>query len=340
MASVPSNMGGTAQLTGSQRAALFLLALQEEDASEVFRHLESHEIKRIMGAMSTLTNVSSEAVGEVFEQFAYYVENELVLLEGGQDYLRGVLNKALGLTEARRVLGEIEEVPSHVAVELSNADPLLLSNVLEVEHPQTIALLMTRMEPQQAARVIAHMPEAVQDEVMQRVARLDSVSPEVIREIEDSILDGIQALGTPYQEPFEGTGQAAALLNNMDRGIGPEILSRIEDVDEALAEEIRAMMFTFEDLLAVDDRGVQAILREISSDVLLIALKTASPDLKDKFFKNMSKRAGEMMKDDLAALGPVRLADVESNQKEIAQVALRLQEEGTIVIAGAGDDIV
>jgi flagellar motor switch protein FliG len=340
MARLQGKYGMTPELSGAQKAALFLLSLQESDTTEIFRHLEPQEIKRIMDAMSTLTNVSGEAVGKVFERFADYVENEPMMLEGGEHYLRGALNRALGPLEARRVMGELDDRPSPAAMQLSSVDPRMLSNVLEVEHPQTIALLMTRMEPKQAASVLAHLPEGTQDQVMQRVARLERVSPEVVREIENSIIAELQALGTPEQEAFQGREQAAALLNNMERGIGAEMLARLEDMDEELAEGIRAKMFMFEDLMGVDDRGVQAILKEISSDVLIISLKTASSDLRDKFFRNMSSRAADMMKDDLAAMGPVRVSDVEAAQKEIAQIALRLQEEGTIVIAGAGEDVV
>ncbi len=327
-------------LNGAQRAALFLLSLPEHQTAEVFSHLEPNEIKRIMAAMPTLTKVSRSVATRVFEDFAHFAHYEPVMLEGGAQYLRGALNRALGTEQAQFLLGEVQPEEGPGELSLAQIDPRTLANVLEVEHPQTIALLMTSMEAKQAAAALACMPESVQDQIMSRLARLERVSPHVVAEIENSILSELQGIGPTEQKSIKGSEQAAALLNNMERSIGVEILSRLEEVDEELAGNIRSSMFTFEDLMGVDERGTQAILKEISSDVLLLSLKTASPDLQEKFFRNMSSRAAEMMRDDLAAMGPVRVADVEQAQKEIAQIALRLQEEGTIVIAGAGDDVV
>lgn len=327
-------------LSGAQRSALFMLSLPEDVAADVFRFMESEEIRRIMASMRTLSNVSTESIQKVFEDFSFFVDNEPVLLEGGADYLRGALHRAVGEEKAQALLGELPEPEPVRPVTLGNVDPKTLSNVLEAEHPQTIALLLANMEPRQAATVLACMSEGVQQEVMGRVARLERVSPEVIKDIEASIVAELQTLGSSEQREVKGAEQAAALINNMDRQIGVDLLTRLEELDERLAGQIRQSMFTFEDLTGVDERGMQAILKEISSDALLLALKTASPDLKDKFFRNMSSRAADMMRDDLAAMGPARLSDVEIAQKEIAQIALRLQEEGTIVIAGAGEDVV
>jgi flagellar motor switch protein FliG len=293
-----------------------------------------------MASMQTLNNVSTDSIRGVFDDFAFFVEHEPVLLEGGADYLRDALDRAVGQEKAMSLLGELPEQEVVRPVTLGNVDPKTLANVLESEHPQTIALLLANMDARQAATVLGHMSEEIQQEVMGRVARLERVTPDVIRDIEASIVAELHTIGTSEQREVKGTEQAAALLNNMDRQIGVDLLTRLEEVDESLAVQIRQSMFIFEDLSGVDDRGMQAILKEISSDALLLALKTASPDLKDKFFRNMSSRAADMMRDDLAAMGPARLSDVETAQKEIAQIALRLQEEGTIVIAGAGEDVV
>ncbi len=337
---LPRSAEAPPRLSGAQRSAIFLLALPEEVASAIFRTMEADEIRRIMAAMETLGNVSSASIKAVFEEFAGCVRSGPVALEGGADYLRGALNRAIGADRARSVLGEAPSAEAAGPIALGNVDPKALANVLAVEHPQTIALLLANMDARQAAGVLACLREEVQQDVMGRVARLKRVSPEVVREIEQSILGALQALGAGQQREVKGAEQAAALLNNMERRVGVELLSRLEAVDVGLAGQIRQSMFTFEDLQSVDDRGMQAILKEISSDGLLLALKTASDTLKGKFFRNMSSRAAEMMRDDLSAMGPARLADVERAQQEIAQIALRLQEEGTIVIAGAGEAIV
>lgn len=335
------------RLKGAQKVAIFMLSLPEQAASEVFRQMEAKEIQRVMSAMDQLQNVSAEAIQEVFEEFAHFVRDEPVMLEGGVEYLAEAVKRAVGPERARRLLESGSSDPMSVevrasggAVTLANVDPRTLANVLEVEHPQAIALLVANMDSKRAASVLEYMPEMIQQEVMNRVARLERVSPEVLRDIEASVLSELETIHTGAQEDFKGPEQAAALLNSMNREHGVEILARLEELDEQLAVQIRQKMFTFEDLCNVDDRGMQAILKEIASDNLLLAMKTASDELKGKFFRNMSSRAAEMMRDDLAAMGPTRLADVENAQKEIAKIALRLQEEGTIVIAGAGDDVV
>ena len=330
------------RLKGAAKVAVFMLSLPEDAASEVFRHMETAEIRKVMAAMERMHYVSAESIGEVFEDFAGFVKNEPVMLEGGAEYLADAVRRAVGPDRARQLLAG--ETPASNGqpkqVSLDSVDPKTLANVLEVEHPQTVALLVANMDSKRAASVLECMPETMQQDVMSRVARLDRVSPEVLRDIEASVRSELETIGTDEQEDFKGPEQAAALLNSMDRENGVEILARLEAVDETLAVQIRQKMFTFEDLLNVDDRGMQAILKEINSDALLTAMKTASEGLKDKFFRNMASRAADMMRDDLAAMGPTRLAEVEEAQKEIAQTALRLQEEGTIVIAGAGEDVV
>ncbi|MEL6177409.1 MAG: flagellar motor switch protein FliG [Myxococcota bacterium] len=331
------------KLKGAQRAALFLLSLQEDTAAQVFRHLERDEIRKIMNAMRQMHNVPTKAIKDVFDTFSYFVQHEPVMLEGGADYLRGALDRALGREEARLLLGEVvvrDEPDTPKLERLSSVDPSALANVLETEHPQTIALVLVNLEADHASRVLARMDGELQDRVMNRIARLERVNPMVIKDIEASLLAELQGLAGEDEQEIKGVVQAAALLNNMERKVGVELLGRLEEADDALASKIRDSMFTFDDLSGVDDRGMQAILKEVSTDDLIIALKTANEDLKATIFRNMSSRAAQMMADDLEAMGPVRLAEVEEAQKKIAAVALRLQEEGTIVIAGAGEDVV
>ena len=330
------------KLSGSQRAALFLLSLQEDSAASIFQHLEPIEIRQIMAAMRKLNNVPTKSIQAVFDDFSYFVKHEPVMLEGGADYLRGALDRALGQDGAKHVMQEslAAGAPSPGLAGLSSVDPGALANVLEVEHPQTIALVMVNLEANHASKVLARMDSELQEKIMSRIARLERINPAVILDIEKSLLAELQGLQEDDQREVKGVAQAAALLNSMDRTIGVELLGRLEDIDDSLASEIRDSMFTFDDLVGVDDRGMQAILKEVSSDDLIVGLKTASDELKDKIFRNMSSRAAQMMADDLEAMGPVRLADVEESQKKIAAVALRLQEDGTIVIAGAGEDVV
>ena len=334
------------KLSGAQRSALFMLSLQEGVAASIFQHLESSEIRQIMSAMKQLNNVPTKSVQTVFDDFSYFIKHEPVMLEGGADYLRGALDLALGQDGAKKVMydartrNRVSPVPSGALPSLSMVEPSALANVLESEHPQTIALVLVNLEAGHASKVLGRFGTELQEQIMSRIARLERINPAVIKDIEESLLAELQGLQESDQQEIKGVAQAAALLNSMDRDVGVELLGRLEDIDDSLASKIRDSMFTFDDMSGVDDRGMQAILKEVSSDDLIIALKTASDSLKNLIFRNMSSRAAEMMADDLEAMGPVRLADVESAQKKVAAVALRLQEEGAIVIAGAGDDVV
>lgn len=327
-------------LSGAQRAAIFLLSLTEEAAAAVFKHFENDEIKAIMVAMEELGNVQAADLEGVFSTFGEVVKGEPILLEGGASYLRGALDKGIGIDRARRILGEVKEEAPPTLERLANVHPKALANVLEVEHPQTVSLVLINLVPSHAAEVLLRLPPEMQEDVVSRIAKLERVSPKVVREIESLLVSEIVGLDVSDDQEVGGKAQAAALLNNMDREIGIDILQRLEKTDNALATDIRQSMFVFEDLMGVDNRGMQAVLKEISGDSLVLALKTASEELKSKIFGNMSSRAADMMREDLEAMGPVKLSDVEEAQKAIATIALRLQEEGTIVVAGAGGDVV
>ena len=324
-------------LTGAQKSALFILSLKETAAAEIFRNMEDSEIRRIGEAIRSLKKVSAEMVSHVFDEFHAATKGEHIALGGGEQYMRGLIEEAIGPDRASELLGS--DKPQQPCFEkLKEIDPKLLANLLGPEHPQTIALVMSQLDTTLGAKIMEYLPEAVQPIVAQRLAVLESISDDVMRDIEDILTRELAEVAKEKRSEFKGKEHVATLLNIMDKKIGNEILAIIEEEDLELATTIRESMFVFDDLINVDRRGIQEILKEISTDDLVLALKATSEELKDKFFANMSTRAAEMLEEDLEAMGPVPLSDVERVQKEISSIALRLQEEGKIVIAGAGGE--
>ncbi len=328
-------------LTGPQKAAIFLLTMGEEFTAEVYKYLSEEEIKRIGVEMARLDYIPAEAVKKVLDE-ANFQSRELLadLSVSPEDFLKESLLKAYG-ERGKEIYEEIrQELGPKVFEKLRRLDPRTIANFLRNEHPQTIAIIIVHLDPDKAGQIIAYLPESLRSEVVYRVAELDKVDPEIIKEISAALEEELESIGGTFSRKLGGVERAAEILSHVGRDLEEEILSEVEEENPSLAEEVRKHLFTFEDLLKVDNTAIQAILKEISTEDLKLALKTASEELREKFFSNMSERAAQLLREDLEIMGPVRVADVENAQQNIIKVAKRLEQEGKIVLAVGEDEFV
>lgn len=329
------------KIPGVERAAILLMSLGESAAAEVLKHMAPKEVQKIGAAMASLTSVSREQVSSVIETFNREVENQTAIGVGSDEYIRKVLIQALGQDKAGNIIDRILLGGSSKGLEsLKWMDPRAVAELIRLEHPQIIAIILSYLDSDQSAEVIGHLPEKVRVDVIQRIATLDGIQPSALQELNEIMEKQFsgQNASNVKSSTVGGVKAAANIVNLVDAAKQAEILAKIKEGDEKLAEKIEDLMFVFEDLVEVDDRGVQALLREVSSDSLIVALKGASEAIKEKIFKNMSKRAGEMLRDDLEVRGPVKVSEVEAAQKEILNVARRLADAGDIVLGGKGGE--
>jgi flagellar motor switch protein FliG len=326
-------------IKGTERAAILLLTLGEQTAASVLRHMDVEEVQKLGSAMATLSDVPRERVSDVLGALLVAVQGKTSIGFGTADYLRKVLTESLGERRASTLLGRILKGRDSTGIDaLKWMDPRTVADVVKNEHPQIIATILAHLPSQQAADVLKRFDAAVQAEVAVRIAR--EVPETALQEL-DAIVERQTKEATQLKTARLGGVKAAADMINLLGASGQtSMIDAIKAQDPELGEQIKDALFVFENLLKVDDRGVQSILREVQADVLSVALKAADEEIKEKIFKNMSKRAVEILRDDIAAKGPVRLSDVEAAQKEILAVALRLAEEGTITLAAGGDEFV
>lgn len=335
---MPENIN---KIPGVERAAILLLSLGESAAAEVLKHMAPKEVQKIGAAMAQLTNVSKEQVSTVVENFNKEVENQTALGVGSDEYIRKVLIQALGQDKAGNIIDRILLGGNSKGLEaLKWMDPRAVAELIRLEHPQIIAIILSYLDSDQSAEIIQNLPDRVRIDVIQRIATLDGIQPSALQELNEIMEKQFSgnATGNVKSSSVGGVKSAANIVNLIETSKQAEILAKIKEGDEKLAQQIEDLMFVFEDLVEVDDRGIQALLREVSSDSLIIALKGASEAIKEKIFKNMSKRAGEMLRDDLEVRGPVKLSDVEAAQKEILNVARRLADAGEIALGGKGGE--
>lgn len=324
-------------MSGIERAAVLLLSLGEQGAAEVLKHIGPKEVHKVSTAMANLKNVSSEQAGNVLKEFVDTVGNETAFGVGSQEYLKSVLVKALGEEKAGNIIDRVLMGDTASGLEqLKWMDPRAIVEVIKLEHPQIIAVVLSYLDSEQAAEVVATLPEKLRADVLLRIAVLDRLQPTALQELNRVIEEQFRGNAHVKSSTVGGVKTAANILNFMDASLESVILDQINEYDAELAEKIQDLMFVFDDLVDVDDRGIQSLLREVSSETLVLALKGADEALKEKIFNNMSKRAGEMLRDDLEAKGPVRLSEVEAAQKEILAIARRLAESGDIVLGGKG----
>jgi flagellar motor switch protein FliG len=334
-------MAETNTIKGTERAAILLLTLGEQTAASVLRHMEVEEVHKLGSAMAGLTDVPRERVSDVLGELLVAVHKKTSIGFGTAEYLRKVLTDSLGERRASTLLGRILKGRDSTGIDaLKWMDPRTVADVIKNEHPQIIATIIAHLPSQQAADVLKRFDAAVQAEVAVRIARLDEVPETALQEL-DAIVERQTKEATQLKTARLGGVKAAADMINLLGASGQtSMIDAIKAQDPELGEQIKDALFVFENLLKVDDRGMQSILREVQADVLSTALKAADEEIKEKIFKNMSKRAVEILRDDISAKGPVRLSDVEAAQKEILAVALRLAEEGTITLAAGGDEFV
>jgi len=329
--------GTSSNLSGPEKAAIFLLTLGEEFSVQVFQRLDEDEIKMVGRQMSKIDHVDKEDIKALLGEFRSDEGGDEIYLSG-DDLLETALKKALNAEKAREILEDIRsDWRLTLFQQARKLDPKTLVNFLRNEHPQTVALVLSVLGPTQSAAILAELKEEIQVEVVMRMAELDKVSPDILVEIDRVLREELISVESMEGQRLGGVEAVAELLNKADRGLEAFILEGVEEQREELAEEIRRLMFVFEDLLNVDDRGIMAILKEVTTDDLKLALRTASDELKEKIFKNMSSRAVEMLREDMEIMGPARVKEVEAAQQSIIRSAKRLEQEGKIqLLTGSG----
>jgi flagellar motor switch protein FliG len=331
-----------AKRSGTERAAIFLLSLGEQEATEVMRHMGAKDVQRIGAAMTQLQNISRNDVSQVLNDFSMSVEGHTSLGVGVDEYLRKVLIGALGEEKARGVIDRILFGRSSKGLEaLKWMDARAVSELIRQEHPQIIAIILAYLDADQAAEILGNFPEPLRADVVLRIATLDGIQPSALHELDEVIEKQFSGRAAGLKTSvLGGVKTAANILNFMDSSAEANVVELISKADEALGTKIQDLMFVFEDIAEIDDRGMQEVLRAVPSDKLLLAIKGADESLKTKIFKNMSQRAAEMLKDDLEAKGPVRLSEVEAAQKEILAIVRKMSEAGTIQLGGKGEEFV
>jgi flagellar motor switch protein FliG len=328
---------GKSSLKGTDRAAVLLLSLGEANAAEVLKHMGPKEVQKVGAAMAAMTNVPRDQVMQVLEQFSETVQNQTALGVDSDEYIRSVMVGALGEDKAKGLMDRILLGSSTKGLEaLKWMDARAVAELIRLEHPQIQAIVLSYLDNDHAAEVIKFFSEQTRHDVLLRIATLDGIQPSALQEL-DGILERQFAGNQNVQSSSVGGVKLAAdILNFMDSSIEGEIMEAIKEADAELGQEIQDLMFVFDNLIDVDARGIQALLREVSSETLILALKGAEDAMQEKIFSNMSKRAAEMMRDDLENKGPVRLSEVEGAQKEILAIARRMSDSGELVLGGKG----
>jgi flagellar motor switch protein FliG len=325
--------------TGVDDSAILLMSLGQEEAAEVFKFLSPKEAQKLGAAMAKISNVSKEKVDEILGRFEEEADEQAPIGLDSDQYIRGVLTKALGEDKAKFLLDRILTNSDTSGIEsLKWMDAKSVAELIKNEHPQIIASILVHLERDQAAAILNEMVERSRNDVVLRIATLDGIHPSALRELNDVIAKSLSGTDQIKKAAMGGVRTAAEILNFVGSSSEGTIIEAVRAVDETIAQSIMDEMFVFDNLLDVDDRGIQALLKEVQSESLVLALKGAAPELREKVFANMSTRAAEMLREDLEARGPVRVSDVEAEQKEILKTARRLADEGQIVLGGKGDD--
>ncbi len=327
-------------LRGFDKAAILLNYLGVDAAKKLFKHVDDGDIRKLLGVMQKYRIVPVEITKRVLEEYYEMVSESADYIFSEATTQKETIVDAVGEERARGILGNLSSAsPSSRTLEsLELVDAKSLSNFLLNEHPQTIAVILAHLEPEKKGDVLKRLPESLQAEVVLRLSNLDHVAPELIAEVDRVLKQELSTLGTVEQSSLGGVQPVAEMLNVMDKNTESAIMSRIEEKDPILAEEIRKLMFVFEDIVKIDDKGIQTLLKEVPNDKLLLALKTANEEIRNKIFKNISQRAAKLLQEDLGNMGPARLSDVEGAQVEIVNVARRLEQEGKILIARGGSE--
>lgn len=330
------------ELTGKQKAAILLIALGPDVSAEVYKHLTDEEIEQLSLEISSVKKVEPNLKDEIIEQFHQIVLAQDYITQGGVGYAKSVLEKAFGKQEAANIINRLTSSLQVRPFDFARkADPNQLLNFIQNEHPQTIALILSYLDPEQAGQILSELPQDTQAEIAKRIAEMDSTSPEIISQVEQVLERNIASSLTEDYTQTGGIESVVEVLNSVDRSTERTILDTLEVQDPELADEIKKRMFVFEDIVILDNRAIQRVIREVDNEDLLLSLKVASDEVKEVIFQNMSQRMAETFKEEMEYLGPVRLRDVEEAQTRIVGTIRRLEEIGEIIIArGGGDDII
>lgn len=324
---------------GLQRSAILLMSLGEDEAAEVFKYLAPREVQKLGAAMASLRQVSRDQIADVLQDFVLEAEQHSALSLDSSDYIRSVLNKALGSDKAAGLIERILQGGDTSGIEgLKWMDSNAVAELIRHEHPQIIATILVHLDRDQASEVLALFTERLRNDVVLRIATLDGIQPAALRELNDVLTKLLSGSENIKRSPMGGVRTAAEILNYLGGVHEESVIEAVRNYDSDLAAKIVEEMFVFENLLDVEDRSIQVLLKEIESESLIIALKGAPSELREKFFKNMSARAAELLREDLESRGPVRVSEVEAEQKKVLQVVRRLADQGAIVIGGRGDD--
>jgi flagellar motor switch protein FliG len=327
------------KLSGLERSALLMLGLGEQHAAEILRHMGPKEVQEIGLAMAGLTQVTNSQMELVMQKFVGAIGEQTSLGMGSDQYIRNMLTTALGADKAGGIIDRILLGRNSKGLEqLKWMDARAIAELIRHEHPQIIAIVMSFLDPDQAAGVLSEFPERVRTDVIMRVASLDGIQPAALQELDEILEKQFSGGANVQSSSLGGIKKAADILNFVDGMIESKVIEQISEADDELSQQIQDNMFVFENLIDIDDRGMQTLLREVSSDQLLLALRGAPEPLREKIFGNMSSRAAEMLKDDLEAAPPAKLSDVEASQKEILTVARRLSDAGEINLGGSGGE--
>jgi flagellar motor switch protein FliG len=333
-----------AKLTGPEKAAVLLISLGEDIASAIIAKLDEKEVQSLGNYMTYLGNVDSDTMDQVSQEFYEdLMTGKAGLTVAGKDFIKNALMKGMDPLKVAEIMDNIAAPGEELGGGLDTLrllDPKTIVNFLKKEHPQTGAIILAHLDPMQASDVIKLLPEKIRGEVVLRLSSLERIAPGVVKDLDEALQAEFSATGAVEGSKIGGVNSVAEIMNTLDHATESSILTEIEEVNPDLAENIRNLMFTFADLIKLDDRAFQQVLKEVPQQELLMALKTAGEPLKDKILSNMSRRASQMLKEDLEALPPQRLSDVEKSQQNIIAIVKRLEDEGKIVIGGGGEELV
>jgi len=326
-------------LTGRQKAAIFLVSLGSDVSSEIFKCLREDEIEQLTFEIARLDKIEPEDRDRVLQEFQEMMMAQEFISNGGIEYARDVLERALGTQKAidivNRLTSSLQVRPFDF---IRRTDPSHLLNFIQGEHPQTIALILAYLDPQKSAQILGGLPHQIQADVARRIAQMDRTSPDVLREVERVLERKLSSLASEDFTSAGGIDSIVEVLNNVDRGTEKIIIEALEEEDPELAEEIKKRMFVFEDIVLLDDRSIQKVLREVDTQDLAKALKGVDAEVQEKIYRNMSKRASSLLREDMDFMGPIRLRDVEESQQKIVNIIRKLEDSGDIIVARAGEE--
>jgi flagellar motor switch protein FliG len=332
-------MASTTDDNGLENAAILLMSLGEEEAAEVFKHLAPKEVQRLGETISRLRAIPRERIERVIDSFEELAAKESILVADSNEYVKTVLRKALGDDKANLLIDRILQGSDITGIEsLKWMEPSSVAELLRNEHPQIAAAILVHLGFDQCADVLRLFTERQRNEVMVRIATLDGIQPAALRDLNEVMSKVLAGGDRGMKSSLGGVKAAAEILNMMGNSVETRVLDFVREADAELAQKIMDNMFTFDDVEKIDDKGIQALMKEVQSESLVIALKGATPGLREKIFRNMSTRAAETLREDLESRGPVRLSEVEAEQKQMLKIIRRLIDEGQVVLAGGGDD--